>query len=85
MAYTKRKKAFQGRKRVCEFCENKIFYVDYKNVELLKKFISATGQIKGKSTTGVCAKHQRKVATAIKRARFVALMPYTIVRARINK
>ncbi|QDF64906.1 30S ribosomal protein S18 [Mycoplasma nasistruthionis] len=60
-------------------------YVDYKNVELLNKFVSATGQIKAKSSTGTCAKHQRKVANAIKRARIIALMPYHVVRARVNK
>ncbi|RIV16428.1 30S ribosomal protein S18 [Mycoplasmopsis gallopavonis] len=85
MAYSKRKKAFQGKRKSCEFCDNNVTYVDYKNVELLKKFVSATGQIKAKATTGTCAKHQRKVANAIKRARFIALMPYSVVRARINK
>ncbi|WP_036452837.1 30S ribosomal protein S18 [Mycoplasma buteonis] len=85
MAYIKRKKAFQGRRKFCEFCENGMTYVDYKNVELLKKYVTATGQIKAKATTGTCAKHQRKVANAIKRARFVALMPYSVVRARVNK
>ncbi|CCP24423.1 30S ribosomal protein S18 [Mycoplasmopsis cynos] len=83
MAYIKRKKVFAGRRKVCIFCEENQHYVDYKNTELLNKFISATGQIKAKSLTGTCAKHQRKVANAIKRARFMALIPYTIVRARL--
>ncbi|WBP83913.1 30S ribosomal protein S18 [Mycoplasmopsis edwardii] len=82
MSYIKRKKAFTGRKKVCYFCEENIQYIDYKNTELLNKYISATGQIKAKSVTGTCAKHQRKVATAVKRARFIALMPFTIVRTR---
>ncbi|AKF41188.1 30S ribosomal protein S18 [Mycoplasmopsis canis UFG4] len=82
MSYIKRKKAFVGRKKVCSFCEDNIHYVDYKDTELLNKFISSTGQIKPKSITGTCAKHQRKVANAVKRARFIALIPYTIVRTR---
>ncbi|WP_435129378.1 30S ribosomal protein S18 [Mycoplasma sp. 6243] len=82
MAYIKRKKNFSNRKKVCAFCEEKVNYVDFKNVELLFKYISGTGSIKAKSMTGTCAKHQRKVANAIKRARFMALMPYTIVRTR---
>ncbi|TDV24079.1 small subunit ribosomal protein S18 [Mycoplasmopsis mustelae] len=82
MAFNKRKKAFSNRKKVCAFCEERINYVDYKNVELLNKYISATGQIKAKAMTGTCAKHQRKVANAIKRARYVALMPYVVIRAR---
>lgn len=82
MTYNKRKKNFSNRRKVCAFCEEKLNYVDYKNVELLNKYVSATGQIKAKAITGTCAKHQRKVANAIKRARFVALMPYSVVRAR---
>ncbi|MBN4083478.1 30S ribosomal protein S18 [Mycoplasma sp. CSL10137] len=82
MAYNKRKKVFSSRRKVCSFCENKSNYVDYKDVELLNGYVSATGQIKSRSITGTCAKHQRKVSTAIKRARFIALMPYTVVRVR---
>ncbi|WP_027121507.1 30S ribosomal protein S18 [Mycoplasma leonicaptivi] len=83
MSYNKRKKAFAGRKKVCQFCEEKIQYIDYKNTELLNKYISGNGQIKGKALTGTCAKHQRRVSLAIKRARFIALLPYTVVRARL--
>ncbi|QGZ97215.1 30S ribosomal protein S18 [Mycoplasma sp. NEAQ87857] len=85
MANLKRKKPFQGRRKSCEFCDERMTYVDYKNVDLLKKYVTPTGQIKAKASTGTCAKHQRKVSNAIKRARFVAFMPYSIVRARINK
>ncbi|UUD36626.1 30S ribosomal protein S18 [Mycoplasmopsis citelli] len=81
----KRKKGFAPRKKFCEFCTEKMPYLDYKNVELLSKYVSANGQIKSKSNTGACAKHQRKLATAIKRARFMALMPYTVVRVRMQK
>ncbi|QIW62539.1 30S ribosomal protein S18 [Mycoplasmopsis gallinacea] len=81
----KRKKGFQPRRKVCEFCESNTHYVDYKNVELLNKYVSATGSIKSKSQTGTCAKHQRKVSTAIKRARVMALMPYIVIRSRMAK
>ncbi|QZE12504.1 30S ribosomal protein S18 [Mycoplasma sp. Ms02] len=84
MAFIKRK-GFSSRRKVCEFCELKQEYVDYKNVAALKKYVNATGQIKPSGATGACAKHQRKIATAIKRARFIALMPYTIVRVRTQK
>ncbi|WP_406613576.1 30S ribosomal protein S18 [Mycoplasma corogypsi] len=85
MAYIKRKKAYGSRRKVCEFCEQKVGYVDYKNLDVLKKYVTVTGQIKGKSSTGACAKHQRKVSTAVKRARIVALMPFSVVRVRVNK
>ncbi|VEU62863.1 30S ribosomal protein S18 [Mycoplasmopsis bovirhinis] len=84
MAYNKNKKAFLNKRKVCQFCENKQTYIDYKDTETLTKFISGTGQIKSKSLTGTCAKHQRKLATAIKRARFIALLPFTIVRTRFS-
>ncbi|APJ38615.1 30S ribosomal protein S18 [Mycoplasmopsis pullorum] len=84
MAFIKNKKGF-SRRKVCEFCESKQEYVDYKNTEVLKKYINATGQIKPAGATGTCAKHQRKVSTAIKRARFIALLPYTIIRVRTQR
>ena len=58
------------------FSKNKIKTVDYKDVELLKKFISPSGKITSRRITGTCAKYQRMVAVAIKRARFMALLPY---------
>lgn len=84
MVFNKNKKTFLNRRKVCLFCESKQTYIDYKDTEVLTKYISATGQIKSKSLTGTCAKHQRKLATAIKRARFIALLPFTIVRTRSN-
>ena len=65
-----------GYKKVCYFTKNKIEYIDYKDVELLKKFISPSGKITSRRITGTCAKYQRMVAVAIKRARFMALLPY---------
>lgn len=78
-------KAKKGKvfKRRCELCDSRIEYVDYKNVDFINKFISGTGQIKPHSATGTCAKHQRKIANAIKRARFIALIPYLKDRVRV--
>ncbi len=66
------------RKKVCYFTKNKITYIDYKDVDLLKKFISANGKISPRRVTGTSAKYQRMLATAIKRARQMALLPYNI-------
>ena len=65
-----------GFRKVCYFTKNKITYIDYKDVELLKKFISANGKITPRRVTGTSAKYQRMLATAIKRARQMALLPY---------
>lgn len=62
----------------CHFCTNNINSVDYKKTETLRKFLTHHGRIVPKSETGICARHQRKLATAIKRARFMALLPYVI-------
>jgi len=60
----------------CFFSQNNIKYVDYKDVELLKKFINPHARVQGKKKTSVCAKSQRQLSEAIKRARFMALLPY---------
>ncbi|MBQ1447835.1 MAG: 30S ribosomal protein S18 [Erysipelotrichaceae bacterium] len=73
MAYKKRRTGF---KKSCYFTKNKIKYIDYKDVELLKRFISANGKITPRRVTGTSAKYQRMLATAIKRARQMALLPY---------
>ncbi len=65
------------RRKVCYFTVNKIEYIDYKDVELLKKFISERGKILPRRVTGTSAKYQRMLTVAIKRARQVALLPYT--------
>ena len=67
-----------GYKKVCYFTKNKIEYIDYKDVELLKKFISANGKITPRRVTGTSAKYQRMLTTAIKRARQLALLPYIV-------
>ena len=70
------KKQRMGRKKVCYFTKNKIESIDYKDIELLKRFISANGKIIPRRVTGTRAKYQRMLATAIKRARQMALLPY---------
>lgn len=62
--------------KVCYFTKNKIEHIDYKDVDTLKKFISPNGKITPRRTTGTCAKSQRQLSEAIKRARFMALLPY---------
>ncbi len=69
------KKQVTPHKKVCKFCSQKI-EVDYKDVPLLKQFITEKGKILPARTTGVCAKHQRLLAQAIKRARILALLPF---------
>ena len=71
-------KKMRPRKKVCIFCKNKNQEIDYKDVELLKRFISPNGKISPRRVTGTCDKHQRAVEQAIKRARFMALLPYVI-------
>lgn len=68
---------FRPRRRVCTFCADKNSVIDYKNVDQLKKLVSDRGKILPRRVTGTCAKHQREVTTAIKRARQVALLPYS--------
>lgn len=65
------------RRRVCSFCVEKVDYIDYKKPELLAPYITNFGKIYSRRRTGTCAKHQRRLARAIKRARFLALLPYT--------
>ena len=72
-----RKDRGRKRKRVCIFCVDKIACVDYKNVDKLRRYISERGKILPRRITGNCATHQRQLTRAIKRARFMALMPYT--------
>jgi len=66
------------RRKVCNFCIDKAKSVDYKDVAKLSKYITERGKILPRRVTGNCAKHQRQVTEAIKRARNVALMPYTV-------
>ena len=72
-----RRGGFFRRRRVCKFCVEKIDYVNYKDVKLLAPFIPERGKIQPRRISGVCATHQRALQQAIKRARQIALVPYT--------
>lgn len=72
------KKSFKKtpRKKVCAFCQEKLVAIDYKDVNRLKKYVTEGGKILPRRNTGTCAKHQRLLATAIKRARVMSLMAF---------
>lgn len=74
MAYRKSR----PRRKFCYFKQNKIDVIDYKDVELLKKFITPNGKITARRMTGTSAKYQRQLAVAIKNARFIGLLPYYV-------
>ena len=80
MAFDKSNNGGKPRKRrkICQFCVDKATFVDYKEIEKLKKFTSERGKILPRRATGACAMHQRQLTEAIKRARQVALMPYIV-------
>lgn len=65
------------RRKVCQFCVDKVEHIDYKDIGKLRKFLSEKGKILPRRISGNCAKHQRQMTTAIKRARHIALLPYT--------
>ncbi|MBR3132904.1 MAG: 30S ribosomal protein S18 [Clostridia bacterium] len=65
------------RKKVCVLCSDKNFELDYKNPEQLRKFINEKGKILPRRATGACAKHQREITLAVKRARHIAILPYS--------
>jgi small subunit ribosomal protein S18 len=75
MARRESYRGFRRRRKICYFCAEKKV-ADYKNIDLLERFISDQGKILPRRVTGNCAKHQRSLAIAIKRAREVALLPY---------
>src|SRR5438876_12314108 len=68
---------FTPRRKVCQFCVDKVKEVDYKDLGRLRRFLSERGKIEPRRKTGTCAKHQRWLTTALKRARELALLPYT--------
>jgi len=70
------KGAWFSRKKVCDFCRNKTERIDYKDIGKLQKFTTERGKILPNRISGNCPRHQREVAEAIKRARFIALLPY---------
>jgi small subunit ribosomal protein S18 len=70
------RKFFPPKKKFCRFCQRNIKTIDYKSVEILKKYIPDRGKISPRRITGTCAFHQRKLSLAVKRARLMALLPY---------
>ena len=71
------RRKFYSRPRDCQFCTDKNVKIDYKDYLFLKRFIMDDGKIRPRRQTGTCAKHQRELARAIKRARHIALLPFT--------
>jgi small subunit ribosomal protein S18 len=70
------RKYFTPKKKFCRFCQRNVRTIDYKSVEILRKYIPDRGKISPRRITGTCAFHQRKLSLAIKRARLMALLPY---------
>lgn len=68
----------QPRKKQCQFCKDDVEFIDYKDVNLLRKYMTDRGKIKPRRVTGACRQHQHDIAMAIKRAREMALVPYTV-------
>jgi ribosomal protein S18 len=68
----------RGKPKVCLFCAQHIAYVDYKDTNLLRRFMTDRGKIKARTNTGTCAQHQRDVAVAIKTAREMVMLPYVV-------
>jgi len=73
----RRRGPFRPRRKVCRFCVDKVDHVDFKQVQIIRTFITERGKILSSRITGNCAKHQRQLSQAIKRARYLALLPFT--------
>ena len=73
----RRERGRRPRRKVCTFCVDKVDHIDYKDVAKLRRFITERGKILPRRISGNCAKHQRQVTVAIKRARNIALLPFT--------
>jgi len=65
-----------GRRKPCPYCKDKVEHVDWRDIPALRRFVSDRGKLRGRRITGACRKHQSQIATAVKRAREVALLPY---------
>ena len=70
--------AKQPRRKFCQFCKEDVEYIDYKDTQMLRKYVTDRGKIKPRRVTGACTQHQRDIANAVKRAREMALMPYAV-------
>ena len=73
-----------GRRRVCAFCVDKVHHIDYKEPAKLRRYVSDRAKIEPRRKTGTCAKHQRMLTLALKRARHVALLPYTAMHIQLT-
>ncbi len=71
------RRRYVPRRKVCAFCLEKTKVIDYKDVSTLRRFVTSRGKIRSRRKTGTCNKHQRRLAVAIKRARHLALLPFT--------
>lgn len=76
------RRRFVRRPRLCQFCAEKMESLDYKQTEVLKRYVTEQGKIRSRRETGTCAKHQRILARAVKRARHMALLPFKAERVR---
>ena len=83
-ASPERRRRHFGRRKVCAFCVESVKQIDYKDAGKLRRFLSDRGRIEARRKTGTCAKHQRWLAVALKRARHLALMPYTPEHIRVS-
>ena len=72
------KRYFPPKRKVCRFCERNVKEIDYKRIDILRRYVPERGKITPRRVTGTCAFHQRKLTTAIKRARLLALLPYIV-------
>ena len=70
-------RARKAKKKVCQFCVDKVQNIDYKDIAKLRRYVSERAKILPRRITGTCAKHQRQLTTAIKRARHIALLPFS--------
>jgi small subunit ribosomal protein S18 len=77
MAFNNKKTMKKRRKKVCSFCADKTGTIDYKDINKLRKYVTERGKILPRRISGSCAKHQREITLAIKRARNIALLPFT--------
>lgn len=75
---------YAPRRKVCSFCADKMPEVDYKDLNRLRRYLSERAKIEARRKTGTCARHQRQLSTALKRARFLALLPYTADHLRLS-
>ena len=77
------RRGYQPRRKVCAFCADRAKVINWKETDGLRRFVTEGGNIRSRRKTGTCARHQRRLAVAVKRARQMALLPFTLEQARI--